>query len=356
MTRKNMNSLEGVDLEPIKPLLADPDVTEVMVNGMYGVYIEKHGHIIKTDVQFEDEDQIEDLIRHIVTPMGRVIDESNPMVDARLPDGSRVNAVLRPVALTGPTLTLRKFKQMDLSWEQLIGFGSVNQKVVDFLRACVRARLNMVMAGGTNAGKTTIMNALSEFIPEDERIVTAETTAELALRHGHVIVLETCPPDRDGKGEITMADLIVNAQRMRADRIISGEVRGGEAWDMLQAMTLGYDGSMFTIHANNARDVLERLETMSTAATNLPLLQIRAKIAQAVELIIQQLRLHDGTRKIVTVTEIVDFKDGQIELRDIFRYETSGEKDGHIIGKALLTGEIPTFADRLDLPDGFFDS
>lgn len=346
----------GIDLQPIDPLLADPDVTEVMVNGMNGVYIEKNGQTIKTDVQFDNEAQIVNLIQRIVTPLGRTIDERSPIVDARLPDGSRVNAVIRPIALDGPALTLRKFSHMNLTWEQLIGFGSVNEKLVEFLRACVRARLNMVIAGGTNAGKTTIMNALSEFIPADERIVTAEVTAELFLRHGHVVAMETRPPDGDGLGEITITDLIVNAQRMRPDRIISGEVRGGEAWDMLQAMTLGYDGSMFTIHANNVRDVLERLETMSTATTSLPLLQIRAKIAQGVNLIVQQLLLQGGGRKIVTVTEVIGMKNNVIELQDIGRFEPTGKADGRIIGEFRLTGETPTFADRLELPDGFFEA
>lgn len=350
----DLNTLEGIDLGALKALLADPDVTEIMVNGMHGVFVEKKGQIVQTDISFENEAEIEDLIQRIVTPMGRAIDESRPIVDARLPDGSRVNAVIRPTALTGPTLTLRKFRKMDLTWEQLIGYGSVNQKLVDFLRASVQARVNMIVAGGTNSGKTTILNALSEFIPANERIVTAETTAELQLRHGHVIVLETRPPDSEGKGEITMTDLIVNAPRMRADRIISGEVRGGEAWDMLQVMASGFDGSMFTIHANNARDVLERLETMSTAATSLPLLQIRAKIAQGVQLIVQQQRMREGSRKIVAVTEVIGLKNNVIELQDIFRYEPSAEAEGRITGALRPTGEVPSFAQRLDLPADFF--
>ncbi len=348
------NALEGINLDPIEALLADPEVTEIMVNGLHGVYVEKRGQMILTDIHFANERQIEDLIQRIVRPMGRAIDESHPIVDARLPDGSRINAVVRPIAVTGPTLTLRKFKSMDLSWDQLIGYGSVNEKAVEFLRASVAARTNMVVAGGTNSGKTTILNALSEFIPANERIITAEVTAELALRHNHVIVLEARPPDHEGKGEITMTDLVVNAQRMRADRIISGEVRSGEAWDMLQVMTEGFDGSMFTIHANNARDVLERLETLSTAATHLPLLQIRAKIAQGVQLISQSLHLHDGSRKLVALTEVVGLNNNVIELQDIFRYEQIGEQDGHILGELRLTGVVPSFADRLDLPADFF--
>ena len=345
---------DAIDLQPLEPLLEDPDVTEIMVNGLQGVYIYKNGQLVKTDVQFETEEQIVDLVHRIIAPLGRTIHTRSPIVDVRLSDGSRINAVIRPVALFGPTLTISKFLKYDLTWDQLIGFGSVTQQVVDFLRAAVEAKQNIIVAGGTNSGKTTILNALSEFIPHDERVVTAETTAQLFLRHPHVVAMETVPPDPDGNGEITMTDLIMNAQRMFASRIISSEVLGADAWDMLQAMSLGYEGSMFNIHANNVRDTLERLETMSTVATSLPLLSIRAKIAQAVDLIVQQLRLKDGSRKIVSITEVVGFRNNSIELNDIFRFREVGEEGGKIIGKMQLTGEIPTFADQLDLPADFF--
>jgi pilus assembly protein CpaF len=230
----------------------------------------------------------------------------------------------------------------------------VNETVVTFLEACVKAKRNMIVSGGTSSGKTTVLNLLTEFIPDDERIVTAEVTAELRLHHPHVIGLEARPADGDGKGEVTIADLITNAQRMRPDRIISGEVQGGEAWDMLKVMTNGYDGSMFSIHATNTQDVIERLEIMSTQATNLPLLQIRAKIAQAIDVITQQNLLHPSGRRIVSITEVVGLKNNVVETQDIFRYEQTGNVDGRAVGEFHLTGYVPSFADRLDLPDGFF--
>lgn len=342
------------DLGPLEQLLKDPDVTEIMVNGTDAIYVEKHGELTKTELNFESEDAVLRTINSIIEPLGRWISEDAPIVDARLADGSRINAVIRPIALTGPTLTLRKTWNKPLSWDDLIKYGSVSKKPLEFLKACIIAKQNMIISGGTSSGKTTIINALSEFIPDTERIITAEVTAELRLRHGHVVVLETRPPNPNGKGEITMADLITNAQRMRPNRIISGEVRGAEAWDMLQAMTLGYDGSMFTIHATTPQDALERIEMMSTSATNLPLLQIRSKIATGVNIITQQNQLHDGSRKITYITEIIGMKNNVIETRDIFEFVQTGSKDGRIVGEFRLLAK-PTFANRLDLPNDFWN-
>lgn len=342
------------ELGPIEQLLEDPEITEIMVNGTDAIYIEKRGELVKTDLNFESEDDVIRTINSIVEPLGRWISEEAPIVDARLPDGSRVNAVIRPVVLTGPTLTLRKTMKKPLSWDDLIRYESVTERVAKFLKACVQARLNMLVSGGTSSGKTTILNALSEFIPDNERIITAEVAAELQLRHPHVVVLETRPPSIEGKGEITMADLITNAQRMRPDRIISGEVRGGETWDMLQAMTLGYDGSMFTIHATSSQDALERIEMMSTAATNLPLLQIRSKIASGIDIIVQQNRLPEGNRKIISITEVIGMKNNVIETRNIFEYVQTGTENGRSVGETRLLAK-PAFADRLDLPNDFWN-
>ena len=343
-----------LDFGPLEPLLADGEVTEIMVNGTEGVFIIKRGQLVRTDAQFDNEAQILHLIEQIMAALNREIDARTPMVDARLPDGSRINAVLPPVAVNGPLLTLRKTWRQNLTWEQLVHFGSVSQRQVDFLRACVQARVNMVVAGGTASGKTTVINAISEFIPEDQRVVTAEARTELNLRHPHVVALETRPPDFDGKGAITMTDLIENAQLMCADRIITGEVRGGEAWEMLQVMTLGHEGSMFTIHADDVQDALERIELMSTAATSLPLHQIRAKIAQGIHLITQQVQLYDGSRKLVAITEVLGVKDNLIETRDVVVFEQTGEVEGRIQGDFRFTGYRPTFADRLGLPVDFF--
>jgi len=349
---------ENVDVEfelgPIEELLKDPEISEIMVNGARYIYVEKRGKMIETDLKFEDEDAVVRTIHSIVDPLGRHISEKMPIVDARLPDGTRVNAVLRPIAISGPTLTLRKFSKAELTIEQLIKFGSWSPKVVDFLRACVEAQLNLIVSGGTSSGKTTIFNTISEFIPEQERVVTVETTAELQLRHKHVVVLETRPPDPDGEGEITIADLIVNSTRMRPDRIIAGEVRGGEVWDMLQVMTSGYDGSMFTIHAIDVSDALDRIELWSTAATSLPLLQIRGKIAQGISLIVHQNRLPDGTRRITEISEVVGLKNNNIETRTIMTYVPTGQEDGRTVGEFRFTGYIPTFANRLNLNEAFF--
>ncbi len=349
---------ENIDVEfilgPIEQLLKDPEITEIMVNGARNIYVEKRGKIIETDLRFETEDDVLTSIKSIVEPLGRQITEESPIVDARLPDGSRIHAVIRPIAISGPTLTLRKFSFPHLTIEKLIEYGAWTEKIVEFLRACVASRMNLVVSGNTSSGKTTVFNLLSEFIPEDERIITAETTAELQLRHKHVIVLETRPPDADGRGEITISDLIVSATRMRPDRIITGEVRGGEVWDMLQVMTSGYEGSMFTVHAVDIADTIDRIELWCTATTGLPLLQIRGKIAQGIDLIVQQTRLQNGARKITEISEVVGLKNNLIETRPIMQYVYADELDGKLNGRSQFTGYVPTFAKRLNLPENFF--
>lgn len=346
---------EHVNLGKLEPLLEDPDITEIMINGTQGVYVVKHGELVKTDITFEFEDHVERIIKVILSAIGQEIDERTPMIDTRLPDGSRVNAVIRPTAVTGPSLTLRRFSTHQFTWDDLVGFGSVSEDIVKFLRACVEARRNIIVAGGTSSGKTTIFNAVSELIPPNERIVTAEKTVQLRIRHDHVVALETRQPDIDGKGEITMQDLIQNAQGMRPDRILTSDVSGSEAWDMLDVMTNGYDGSMFTMHATSVHDVLDRLEMMCTMATSLPLVPIRARIAQAIDLIVLQMRGPDGTRKVVNIAEVVGLKNNVIETQDIFRFEATGERDGRITGEFKCTGYKPTFAEHLDLPGDFFE-
>ncbi|MCA9913766.1 MAG: CpaF family protein [Anaerolineae bacterium] len=348
------DAFDSIDFGLLEPLLADSDVMEIMVNSTEGVFVERRGKIEDAGVRFKDEEEIVTIAQQIARAVGREWDDRLPMIDVRLPDGSRMNIVLRPVAINGPLLTLRKMSHMDLTWKQLVQFGSVSPEIVTFLQAVVRGRCNLVMAGGTGSGKTTIINALSEFIPHDERVVTVEQLASLQLRHPHVIGLETRPADADCRGEVTLHDLVVNAQKMRPDRIISSDVRGVEAWQLLHVMSEGYDGSMFTIHATSVSDVLERLEMLSTAATNLPLLQIRTRIAQGIDVIAQQLRLRDGSRKIVAISEVVGLKNNVIETQDIFRFEVTGEKDGRIQGQFRKTGYVPSFANLLDLPQEFY--
>jgi pilus assembly protein CpaF len=347
---------ENVDLGPLEELLADSDIAEIMINGLAGVFIEKKGRLTKTDVEFESEAELRAIIDNILAAVGAKIDEDTPIVDSRLPDGSRVNAVLRPIAFTGPALTIMKMAPSPLTWEQILGYGSINQKMLDFLKATVRARRNMVIAGGPMSGKTTVINALSEFIPADERIITVENRSELRLRHPHVVGMETRPADADGKGAVSLKDLIINAQRMRPDRIISGELNEGGIWDMLQAMSLGYQGSMLSMHGTSVLDVLERLEMMATLDTNLPLLYVRRKITQAVDLVSQQMQLDDGLRRIVTVAEVGNLENNVIQTHDIFRFEVTGEEDGRLLGEFRTTGYVPTFAHLLDLPAGFFEA
>ncbi len=334
---------------PIDPLLQDETISEVMVNGPAQVYVERKGKIILTDVRFRDDAHVMHVIEKIVAPLGRRIDEGSPMVDARLPDGSRVNAIIPPLALKGPCLTIRKFAKEPLTVEDLIGFGTLTRDMADLLRACVEGKLNIVVAGGTGSGKKTTLNVLSSFIPDDERIVTVEDAAELQLRQEHVVTLETRPPNIEGKGAITMRDLVRNSLRMRPDRIVVGEVRSGEALDMLQAMNTGHDGSLTTGHANSPRDTLSRLETMVLmAGMDLPVRAIREQIASAVDVIVQQARLRDGSRRITHITEVQGMEGEVITLQDIFVFEQTGKDEaGRITGRLKPTGIRPKFIEKL---------
>jgi len=347
---------------PIQAFLDDPTVTEIMVNGPHQVYIERNGRIEPTSVRFSGPKEVLDLIERIVAPLGRRIDEASPMVDARLPDGSRVNAIIPPVAVTGPTLTIRKFSQEPLTASDLVRLATMDDRICQFLRAAVLVRLNIVVSGGTGSGKTTTLNVLSSFIPRHERIITIEDAAELKLQQEHVVSLEARPPNLEGAGEITIRQLVRNALRMRPDRIVVGEVRTGEALDMLQAMNTGHDGSMTTVHANSPRDLLSRLETMVLmAGMDLPLRAVREQIAAALDLIIHQARLKDGTRRITHVTEVQGMEGDVIVLQDIFRLDITGVgPDGKLQAVHRPTGMVPRFWDRLsasgvELPPGLFD-
>ncbi|WP_322512036.1 CpaF family protein [Chloroflexus sp.] len=352
-----------IGLGPIEPLLADEEVSEIMVNGPKQVYIEKKGKLIKTDITFADDDHVMRIIDRIVAPLGRRVDESSPMVDARLKDGSRVNVVIRPLALNGPTITIRKFRKDKLTVQDLVRFGSMSQDMADFLAACVKARLNIVVAGGTGSGKTTLLNVLSSFIPEDERIITVENAAELQLRQDHVVTLESRPPNVEGKGEVTIRDLVINCLRMRPERIIVGECRGGETLDMLQAMNTGHDGSMTTIHANTPRDAISRIETMCLmAGMDLPARAIREQIASAIHVFVQQSRLKDGSRKVTQITEVAGMEGDVVVLQDIFVFEQTGiDEKGKIVGQLRPTGVRPRFLEKFEalnifLPPTIFGS
>ena len=340
---------EVAGLGPLESLLADDDITEIMVNGPYQIYVEKKGRIELSPVHFRDTQHVMNIIDRIVSSIGRRIDESSPMVDARLQDGSRVNAVIPPLSLVGPVITIRKFSRKPFTTQDLIRFGSVSPKMLSFLEACVKGRLNMIVSGGTGSGKTTLLNVLSGFIPDDERIVTIEDAAEIQLRQQHVVTLESRPANLEGKGEITIRDLVRNALRMRPDRIVIGEVRSGETLDMLQAMNTGHDGSITTAHANNPRDLLSRLETMVLmAGMDLPLKAIREQIASALDLVVQQSRLRDGTRKIMTITEIVGMEGDVISMQDLFVFEVEGaDSAGKIRGQYKSTGLRPQFTEKL---------
>ncbi|GAB4454828.1 MAG: CpaF family protein [Anaerolineales bacterium] len=335
---------------PIQPLLDDPDVSEIMVNGPKKVFIEKNGKLMKSGVTFDDDDHVMRIIDRIILPLGRRVDADSPTVDARLPDGSRVNAVIRPVAIDGPCITIRKFKKDKLSIEKLIEFGSLTKNMAEFLRACVHAHLNIVVSGGTGSGKTTLLNVLSSFIPENERIVTIEDAAELQLQQEHVLRLETKAPNIDGKGAVTIRDLVRNALRMRPDRIVVGECRGGETLDMLQAMNTGHDGSLTTLHANSPRDAISRMETMVLmAGMDLPLKVVRQQISSAIDLIIQQTRLKDGSRKVTAITEVAGMEGETVVLTDIFKFEQTGTTtDGKVLGELKATGIRPIFSPRLE--------
>ena len=334
---------------PLETLLNDETVSEVMVNGPERVFVEQKGKLTKAAVTFENDEHVLRVIDRIVSPLGRRIDESSPMVDARLPDGSRVNAIIPPLALNGPTLTIRKFEKDPLTIDDLVRFGSMSNETAEFLRACVLGRLNTVVSGGTGSGKTTLLNVLSSFIPEDERIITVENAAELQLRQEHVVTLESRPPNIEGKGEVTIQDLVINTLRMRPDRVVVGECRGGETLDMLQAMNTGHDGSLTTAHANTPRDMLSRLETMCLmAGMDLPVRAIREQVASAVDLIIQQQRLRDGSRKVTHVTEIQGMEGDVIVMSDIFVFEQQGIENGKIVGRLKPTGIRPKFYERIE--------
>ena len=352
---------EMLGLGPIESLLKDPAITEIMVNGPKKVFIERMGKLQLSGVQFHDDAHVMNIIERILSPIGRHIDESTPLVDARLKDGSRVNIIIPPLALCGPCITIRKFAQKALSVENLISFGTLDRKMADFIKACIQARINILVSGGTGSGKTTTLNVLSSFIPENERIVTIEDAAELKLQQTHVVTLESRPANIEGSGQITIRDLVKNALRMRPDRIIVGEVRSGEALDMLQAMNTGHDGSLTTAHANTPRDALSRLETMVLmAGFEMPVRAIREQISSAIELILQQSRLKDGSRKITYITEVQHMEGDVITTQDLFRFEQTGmDADGKLTGHFVSTGMQPSFMEKfqtngVELPEDFF--
>lgn len=334
---------------PLEVLLADENVSEIMVNGPERVFVERKGKLTKTNILFENNEHVMKVIDRIVSPLGRRIDESSPYVDARLPDGSRVNAIIPPLALNGPTLTIRKFEKDPLTIDDLVRFGSMTNETAEFLKACVVSRLNMVVSGGTGSGKTTLLNVLSSFIPNDERIITVENAAELQLRQEHVVTLESRPANIEGKGEVSIQDLVINTLRMRPDRIVVGECRGGETLDMLQAMNTGHDGSLTTAHANSPRDMLSRLETMCLmAGMDLPVKAIREQVSSAVDVIVQQARLRDGSRKVINITEVQGMEGDVIVMSDIFVFEQQGMENGKIIGRLKPTGIRPKFYERME--------
>ncbi len=334
---------------PLQSLLDDDTVTEVMVNGAKNIYIERRGKISRVPLTFENNDHVMRIIERIVAPLGRRIDESSPYVDARLPDGSRVNAIIPPLSLVGPVLTIRKFAKNPITVDQLIQFGSVTPEAMQLLDACVKARLNIVISGGTGSGKTTFLNVLSGYIPNDERIVTIENAAELQLRQEHVVTLESRPPNIEGRGEVTIRQLVINALRMRPDRIIVGEVRDEAALDLLQAMNTGHDGSMTTLHSNSPRDTLARLETMTMmAGMELPVRAIREQVSSAIDIVIHQERMRDGSRKIVNITEVAGMEGDIITMTDIYIFEQTGYDNGKVVGRLRPTGLRPRFYEKIE--------
>ena len=335
---------------PLQSLLDNPDISEIMVNGKDNVFIEQKGRLTKSDVTFESDEQILHIIDRIILPLGRRVDTDSPTVDARLPDGSRVNAVVPPVAIDGPSITIRKFGKSRLEMAQLIEKGSLTQNMATFIEACVVSKLNIIVSGGTGSGKTTLLNAISKYIPDGNRIVTIEDSAELKLQQPHVVRMETKPPNIEGKHAVTIRDLVRNALRMRPDRIVVGEVRSGECLDMLQAMNTGHDGSLTTLHANTPRDAISRMETMTLmAGMDLPLRVVREQIASAVDLIIQLSRLKDGSRRITHITEVSGMEGDTVVMTDIFKFEQTGiDTDGKIIGELKPSGIRPLFTPRLE--------
>lgn len=340
---------ETMGLGPLENLIRDESISEVMVNGPKKIFVERKGKVVLSDVQFKDDEHLMQIIDRIVSAVGRRVDESSPLCDARLKDGSRVNVVIPPLALNGPTITIRKFSKDPYKIQDLINFGSLSPMAAELLKACVYSRLNIIIAGGTGSGKTTLLNVTSSFIPTDERIVTIEDSAELQLQQEHVVSLETRPANIEGKGEITMRDLVKNSLRMRPERIVVGEVRSGEALDMLQAMNTGHDGSLTTVHANTPRDAIRRLETLvMMAGFDLPQRAIREQIASAVDLIVQASRLHDGSRKVTSITEIVGMEGETVLLQEIFTFKQYGiDEDGKVIGEFKYTGVRPKCMERL---------
>ena len=335
---------------PIEPLLADDSVTEILVNGPEQIFIERDGILQETDIRFRDNQDVMRIIDRIVMPLGRRVDESSPMVDARLPDGSRVNIVIPPLSLVGPCISIRKFAKNVFSAEDMIRSGTISQNMIEFLRASVQSRLNIIISGGTSTGKTTMLNALSNFLPDTERIVTIEDAAELKINKQHVVRLEARPPNIEGKGEVTIRQLVINALRMRPDRIVVGEVRGGEALDMLQAMNTGHDGSLTTAHSNSPRDTLSRIETMVLmAGMDLPLRAIREQISSAFDLVVHLDRLSDGGRKVVAISEVQGMEGDVIVMQDIFRYVQTGVENRKIQGYFTATGIRPRFMDRIEV-------
>jgi pilus assembly protein CpaF len=354
---------EVLGFGPLEPLLKDRDVSDILVNGPKQVYVERRGKLFQTDVQFKDDGHLLQVIDKIVSSVGRHIDEGQPMCDARLPDGSRVNAVIPPCTIDWPSLSIRKFSKEALTVNALLEYGSLNEEMAQVLDVCVRCRLNVLISGGTGSGKTTLLNILSSCIPEDERIVTIEDSAELQLQQPHVVRLETRPPNVEGKGEINQFDLLRNSLRMRPDRIIVGEIRGKEALDMLQAMNTGHDGSMSTIHANTPRDALSRMETMiAMAGLELPQRAMRHQISSALDLIVQIARLNDGTRKIMTIAEVLDMEGDVITMQDIFYFDRRGvDENGKVLGNHIPSGIQPRFMERVrayghSLPQGTFSA
>jgi pilus assembly protein CpaF len=340
---------EAVGLGPLEDLLADRSVSEIMVNAHDDIYVERSGRLERTLINFSSNAAVLSIIERIISPLGRRIDESSPMVDARLKDGSRVNAIIPPLALRGPCLTIRKFSEKKLTTDDLLKYGSINEPMVEFLRTAVEQRMNIVVSGGTGSGKTTLLNILSNFIPMEERVVTVEDAAELKLVQPHVVALEARPSNMEGKGQVTIRDLVRNCLRMRPDRIVVGECRGGEALDMLQAMNTGHDGSLTTGHANTPRDMLRRLEVMVLmAGMDLPVQAIREQIASAVQIVVQQTRFGDGSRRITSITEITGMEQSTIQLNEIFSYQQQGfDENGRIKGYYYATGLVPEFYEEL---------
>lgn len=354
---------EMLGLGPIEGLLKDETVTEVMVNGPKQIFVERMGKLMLTDICFHDDEHLMNIIERILSPLGRRIDESSPLVDARLSDGSRVNIIIPPLSLVGPALTIRKFSKKPLTFDKLISFGTMDRRMARFLQACVNAKINILVSGGTGSGKTTTLNALSSFIPSNERIITIEDAAELRLQQPHVVTLESRPPNIEGKGEITIRDLVRNALRMRPDRIVVGEVRSGEALDMLQAMNTGHDGSLTTAHANSPRDALSRLETMVLmAGFDLPVKAIREQISSAIDLILHQARIRDGSRKVTHITEVQHLEGDTITTQDLFYYQMTGvDENGKAVGRFVSTGLLPGFMEKfqvngIEMPEEMFNN